>query len=59
MGARQERVDEIWGGVGHDWEFFKNFFKVTENAFIMIKLLTFFHFFSDVAIGSQNSLSLN
>ena len=32
---------------------------MTENAFITIKLLIFFHIFSDVAIGSQNSPSLN
>ena len=32
---------------------------MTENAFITIKLLIFVHVFSDVAVGSQNSLSLN
>ena len=35
------------------------FSKVTENTIITIKLLIFFHTFSDVAIGSENSPSLN
>ena len=47
-----------WGG-GHACRFLFNFSKVTENAIIMIKLLFFFHIFSDVAIGSENSPSLN
>ena len=55
-GAKEERVDEFFcggGGEGHPSEFLFNFSKVTENAFITIKLLIFFHIFSDVAIGSQ------
>ena len=36
-----------------------NFSKVTENVIITIKLLIFFHIFSDVAIGPENSPSLN
>ena len=40
-------------------EFLFNFSKVTESAFITIKIFIFFHVFSDVAIGSQNSPSLN
>ena len=55
-GTKEECVDENWvveeGMLG-------NFvFKVTENVFIMIKLC-FLHMFSDVAIESQNSPSLN
>ena len=38
---------------GHSWELLFDFSKVTENAFVMMKHL------SDVAIGSQNSPSLN
>ena len=39
--------------VGEDtWEFLSYFSKVTENAFITIKLIIFCHYFSDVAIGS-------
>ena len=47
------------GGWGHACEFLFNFSKVTENAIITIKLLIFFHIFSDVAIGPKNSPSLN
>ena len=47
------------GGGGHAWEFLFNFPKVTENTFITIKLLMFFHIFSDVAIAFQSSPSLN
>ena len=43
-----------WEG-GHACGFLFNFSKVTENAIITIKLLIFFHIFSDVAIGSENS----
>ena len=43
----------------HAWEFLFNFSKVTENAFLTIKILIFFHILSDVAIGSQNLPSLN
>ena len=39
--------------------FLFNFSKVAENAIITIKLLIFFHIFSDVAIGPENSPSLN
>ena len=39
--------------------FLFNISKVTENAIITIKLLIFFHIVSDVAIGSENSQSLN
>ena len=51
----------FWGGVGvwHACGFLFNFSKVTENAIIAIKLLIFFHIFSDVAIGPGNSPSLN
>ena len=50
----------FWGGLGgHACGFLFNFSKVTENAITMIKLLIFFHIFSDVAIGSENSPSLN
>ena len=48
----------FWGG-GDAWEFFFLFSKVKENALITIKLLIFFHIFSNVAIGSQNSRPLN
>ena len=40
---------------GHAWEFLFNF----RDCFITLKLLIVFHIFSDVAIGSQNSPSLN
>ena len=33
----EEHVDEIWGG-GDAWEFLFNLSKVTESAFITIKL---------------------
>ena len=46
-------------GGGHACGFLFSFFKVTENAIIRIKLLIFFHVFSDVAIGLENSPSLN
>ena len=46
-------------GGGHACGFLFNFSKVTENAIITIKLLIFFHIFSDVAIGSESSPSLN
>ena len=45
------------GGGGHACGFLFNFSKVTENAIITIKLLTFFNISSDVAIGSENSPS--
>ena len=44
----------IGGGGEHTLEFLFNFSKVTENAFITIKLLIF-----TTAVGSQNSPSLN
>ena len=47
------------GGGKHACGFLFNFSKVTENAIIRIKLLIFFLIFSDVAIGSENSPSLN
>ena len=47
------------GGGGNALEFLFNYSFVMENAFITIKLLIFFHIFSDVAIGSQDSPSLN
>ena len=47
------------GEGGHACGFLFNFSKVTENAIITIKLLIVFHIFSDVAIGSENSASLN
>ena len=47
------------GGGGHACGFLFNFSKVTENAIITIKLLIFFHIFTDVAVGpSENSPSL-
>ena len=63
-GAKEECVKEFfWGGGGegggHACGFLFNLSKVTENAIITIKLLIFFHIFSDVAIGSENSPSLN
>ena len=45
--------------MGNALEFLFNISKVTENAFITIKLLIFFQIFSDIAIGSQHSPSLN
>ena len=50
------KLDEIFaeGMLGNGY-----FSKVTEIAFITIKLLKFFHILSDVAIASQNSPSLN
>ena len=47
-----------WGG-GHACGFLFNFAQVTENAIIAIKLTIFFHIFSDVATGPENSPSLN
>ena len=65
-GAKEECVKEIlFGGGSRGWQgghacgFLFDFSKVTENAIITVKLLIFFHIFSDVAIGSENSLSLN
>ena len=46
-------------GGGHACGFLFNFSEVTVNAIITIKLLIFFHIFSDVAMGPQNSPSLN
>ena len=46
-------------GGGHACGFLFSFSKVTENAIITIKLFIFFHIFSDVVIGSENSPSLN
>ena len=43
----------------HVCGFLFNFSKMTENAIITIKLLIFSHIFSDVAIGPENSPSLN
>ena len=40
-GAKEERVEEFFWRGGHAWEFLLNFSKVTENAFITIKLLFF------------------
>ena len=45
------------GGGGHACGFLFNFSKVTENA-NNDKTIDFFHIFSDVAIGSENSPSL-
>ena len=42
-------------GEGHACGFLFNFSKVTENAIVTIRQLSFFHIFSDVAIGSENS----
>ena len=44
---------------GHACGFLFNFSKVMENAIITIKLLNFFHIFSDFAIRSENLPSLN
>ena len=58
-GAKEECVREgnfIFARGGHAWGYLFNFSKVT---IIKIKLLIFFHIFSDVAIGSENSPSLN
>ena len=58
--AKEECVKEFfWGAGGHACEFLFNSSKVTETAIITIKLLIFFHIFSDVAIGSEISPSLN
>ena len=46
------------GGGGHACGFLFNFSKVTDNA-NNDKTVAFFHIFSDVAIGSENSPSLN
>ena len=55
------REGNFFGGAreGHACGFLFNFSKLTENAITTIKLLIFFHIFSDVAIGSENSPSLN
>ena len=45
-------------GGGHACGFLFNFSKVTENV-NNDKTIDFFHIFSDVAIGSENSPSLN
>ena len=49
------------GGGGHACGFLFNFSKVTENGIITLKLLIFFHIFSDVTIGPENfsTISLN
>ena len=47
-----------WGG-GNACGFLFNFSKVTENAIITTKLFILFHIFSDVAIGPENSPSVN
>ena len=54
------REGKFWGGGpgGHACGFLFNFSKVTENA-NNDKTIDFFHIFSDVAIGSENSPSLN
>ena len=57
-GAKEECVKENLGGGGHACGFLFNFSKVTENA-NNDKTIDFFHIFSDVAIGSENSPSLN
>ena len=50
-GGKEECEKEFFGGTGgHACGFLFNFSKVTENAIITIKLLIFFHIFSDVAI---------
>ena len=46
------------GAGGHACGFLFSFPKVTENA-NNDKTIDFFHIFSDVAIGSENSPSLN
>ena len=46
------------GRGGHACGFLFNFSKVTENA-NNDKTIDFFHIFSDVTIGSENSPSLN
>ena len=55
-GAKEECMDKICSGgtcLGY-------FSKVMVNAFITnYKTISFFHIFSDVAIGSQNSPLLN
>ena len=49
------KLDEVFfEGRGDARKFLFNSSKVTENAFIPMKLLIF-HIFSDAAIGSQNS----
>ena len=58
-GALNKNTWMKFGGWRHAWEFLFNFSKVMENAFITRKLLIFFHIFSNVAIGSENSPSLN
>ena len=61
-GAKEECVKEIFlgggAGGGHACGFLFNFSKVTENV-NNDKTIDFFHIFSDVAIGSENSPSLN
>ena len=54
------REGKCFGGGpgGHACGFLFNFSKVTENA-NNDKAIDFFHIFSDVAIGSENSPSLN
>ena len=47
------------GGGWHACGFLFNFSKVTENANKDKTIDFFFHVFSDVAIGSENSPSLN
>ena len=57
-GAKEECVKENFLGGGHACGFLFNFSKVTENV-NNDKTIDFFHIFSDVAIGSENSPSLN
>ena len=54
------REGKFWGEGrgGHACGFLFNFTKVTENA-NNDKLLNYFHIFREVAIGSENSPSLN
>ena len=59
-GAKEESVKEnfFWGGGGMLVDFYSISLK-RRRMRITIKLLIFFHIFSDVAIGSENSPSLN
>ena len=58
-GLKKNAWRNFFGRGEHACGFLFNFSKVTENAIITIKLLIFFHIFSDVAIGPENSPSLN
>ena len=61
-GAKEECVKENFGGGAGGGGMLVHFYSISlkrRRMRITIKLLIFFHVFSDVSIGSENSPSLN